>query len=117
MMSYQDVMIICSDLPVGKPLCMCRRTGMVHLHIHRHPCRNPKYYESSKPFCLFPNAFSMPVTYIRSLSSLFIISKSVGPSADSAICFPCNCLLQRAFYYICSFLFISVVTVAHISSA
>ena len=64
MMSYQDVMIICSDLPVGKPLCMHIGTAMVHLHIFQHPCQNPKYYQSSKPFHLFPNPFSVPVTYI-----------------------------------------------------
>ena len=33
MMSYQDVMIICSDLPAGKPLCMHIGTAMVRLHI------------------------------------------------------------------------------------
>ena len=57
-----DVMIICSVLPVGKPLCMCIGTTLVHLHICWHPCQNPKYYESSKSLCLFPYPIFMPVT-------------------------------------------------------
>ena len=62
MRDSHDIMIICSDLPVGKPLHVCIRTAMVHLHIHQHPCWDPKYYESSKPLCLFPNPIFMPVT-------------------------------------------------------
>ena len=62
MMSYHDVMIVCSDLPVEKPLCMHIGTAMVCLHICRHPHWNPKYYKSSKPLCLFPNLIFMPVT-------------------------------------------------------
>ena len=64
-MSYRDVMILCSDFLVGKPLCMCIRTAMVHLHICQHPHQNPKYYESSELLHLFPIPFSIPVTYIR----------------------------------------------------
>ena len=45
--SHNDVVIICSDLLAGKPLCMHIGTTSVHLHIHQHPCWNPKYYESS----------------------------------------------------------------------
>ena len=58
-----DVMIVCSDLPVGKPLHMPTRTTDIHLHIHQCPHWNPKYYESSKPLHLFPYPNSMPVTY------------------------------------------------------
>ena len=64
MTSYQDIMIVCSDLPAGKPLHMCIGTAMVHLHICQHPCQNPKCYKSSEPLHLFLNPFSMPVTYI-----------------------------------------------------
>ena len=38
-----DIMIICSDLPAGKPLCLHIGTAAVHLHICQHPCQNPKY--------------------------------------------------------------------------
>ena len=62
MMSLHDIMIICSDLPVGKPLHMCIGTAMVSLHICRHPCWNPKYYKSSEPLHLFPDLIIMPVT-------------------------------------------------------
>ena len=62
MMSYPDVMIICSDLPVGKPLHMHIGTAMIRLHIHWHPCQKPKYYKSPEPCCLFPNLISVPVT-------------------------------------------------------
>ena len=55
-------MVVCSDLPVGKPLCMHTRTADVCLHIHWHPHWNPKYYESSEPLCLFPDPIFMPVT-------------------------------------------------------
>ena len=58
-------MIICSDLPAGKPLHMHARTTDVHLHICQHPCQTPKYYKSSKPLCLFPNPNFMPVTYLQ----------------------------------------------------
>ena len=47
-------------------------SGKTTVHVHWncqcssahlwHPHWNPKYYESSKPLCLFPNPFSMPVT-------------------------------------------------------
>ena len=57
-----DIMIICSDLPMGKPLCTHIGTAMVCLHICWHPCWNPKYYESSEPLRLFPNLIFMPVT-------------------------------------------------------
>ena len=70
---YQDIMIACSDLPVGKPLCMCIGTAMVHLCIHGHPHQNPKYYESSEPFHLFPNPFSVPVTYMKLIGSVINI--------------------------------------------
>ena len=60
-------MIVCSDLPVGKPLCICIGTTMVCLHICWCPCQNPKYCKSSEPVHLFPNPFSMPVTYILEL--------------------------------------------------
>ena len=46
MMSFHDVMIVCSDLPVGKPLHMHIRTAAIHLCICWHPCQNPKYYKS-----------------------------------------------------------------------
>ena len=62
MTSYHDIMIVCSDLPVGKTLCMCIGTTMAHLHICQCPHQNPKYYESSEPLCLFPNLIFMPVT-------------------------------------------------------
>ena len=61
-MSYQDVMIICSDLPAGKLLHMYIGTTMFHLHICWHPHQNPKYYKSPEPLHLFSNPFSMPVT-------------------------------------------------------
>ena len=37
-----DVMIVCSDPPVGKPLHMYIRTANIHLHIHQHLCQNPQ---------------------------------------------------------------------------
>ena len=39
------VMIVYSDILVGKPLHMCIRITAVHLHICQHLCWNPKYYE------------------------------------------------------------------------
>ena len=61
MTSHIDVMIICSDLPAGKPLHMCTGTAMVCLHICQCQCHNPNYYESSEPLHLFLNPSSMPV--------------------------------------------------------
>ena len=40
-----NIMIICSDLPVGKPLHMHIGTAMVHLCICQCPHQNPKYYK------------------------------------------------------------------------
>ena len=62
MASPHDVMIICSDLPAGKPLCMHAQTANVCLCICQCPPQNPKYYKSSEPLCLFPNLNSLPVT-------------------------------------------------------
>ena len=39
-MSFYDVTIICSDLLVGKPLCMHRGDAIVHLNICQHHCWN-----------------------------------------------------------------------------
>ena len=42
MTSWNDVMIVCSNPPVGKPLCMHIGTADVCLHIHWHSCQNPQ---------------------------------------------------------------------------
>ena len=83
MMSYHDIMIICSDLPVGKPLHMCIGTAMVHLHICQHPSQNPKYYKNSEPLWLFLNPIFVPVTLPQVFqgtlipeSNLFTFSKT-----------------------------------------
>ena len=41
MMTHHHVMIICSNLPAGKPLHMHIGTAMVHLQICWHPHWNP----------------------------------------------------------------------------
>ena len=41
-MSYHDIMIVCSNLLAGKPLCMHIGTAMVHLQICQHPRQNPQ---------------------------------------------------------------------------
>ena len=41
-MSFYDVMIICSTLSMGKPLHMCRGNDIIHLHICHHHHWNPQ---------------------------------------------------------------------------
>ena len=94
MTSYQDIMIICSDFPVGKPLCMHIGTVMVCLHIHQHPHQNPKYYESSKPLSLFPYPFSMPVTLIYTMRYSLLIYVLVNRSIL------CNCRIEADNHYL-----------------
>ena len=66
--SHHDVMIVCSNLPVGKPLCMCIGTAMVCLQICRHPCQNPLLLQRLQTLSSLFNSFSVPVTYSLYLS-------------------------------------------------
>ena len=56
-----DVMIVCFDLPAGKPLCMCTRSTTIRLHICRHPHQNPKLLQ------MHPNLFMFSLTQILCL--------------------------------------------------
>ena len=51
-----DIMIICSDPPVGKPLHMHIRTTNIHLCICQHPCQNPQI------LWMHPNLFVSSLT-------------------------------------------------------
>ena len=61
-MSHNDVMVICSILPVGKPLCMHIETAMVHLKIFQPPRQNPLLLQKLQTSLSLFNPFSMPVT-------------------------------------------------------
>ena len=65
-MSFHDITIICSDLPVGKPLHMCIRIANVHLCICQHPCQNPQILR------MHPNLFISSLTWILHLWHIYI---------------------------------------------
>ena len=60
--SHYDVMIVCSNLPVGKPLHMHIGTAMVHLQICQCPHQNPLLLQRLQTSPSLFNPFSMPVT-------------------------------------------------------
>ena len=61
MMSFHDIMIVCSDLPAGKPLHMCIRIATVCASAGIH-ARTPNTMNASEPHCLFLNPIFTPVT-------------------------------------------------------
>ena len=63
-MPHNDVMIVCSILPMGKPLHMCIGTAMVCLQICQHPHWNPLLLQKLQTSSSLFNPFSMPVTHI-----------------------------------------------------
>ena len=60
-MSFYDIMIICSTFSVGKPLCMHRGNAIIHLHIWQHHCQNPQL------LLLHPNLIIFSLTHILCL--------------------------------------------------
>ena len=62
MMSHSDIMIVCSIFPVGKPLCMCIQTTIVHLQICQCPHWNPLLLEKLQTSSSFFKPISVPVT-------------------------------------------------------
>ena len=64
MTSLNDIMIVCSIILVGKPLCMCRQSTNSCLHTHWHPCQLTVLTESTKCHRFVSKPIFMPVTYI-----------------------------------------------------
>ena len=65
MTSYNDVTIVCSINLVGKPLHMCRRTAIAHLHTCQHPCQiNQKLWRFQTSLSLFQTLFHACDIYI-----------------------------------------------------
>ena len=61
-MSHHDIIIVCSNLPAGKPLCMHIGTAMVHLQICQHLHWNPLLLQRLQTLSSLFNPFSVPVT-------------------------------------------------------
>ena len=64
MTSPHDVMIVCSIILAGKPLCMHRQSAMVHLCFHQHPHQLTVLTESSECHRFVSEPVFVPVTYI-----------------------------------------------------
>ena len=60
--SLNDVMIVCSVILAGKPLCMCRRSANGRLHTCRHPCQLTVLTESTECHHFISKPIFMPVT-------------------------------------------------------
>ena len=61
---FNDVMIVCSIILVGKPLHMHRRSADGHLCTHWHACQLTILTESMKCHHFISKPVFMPVTYI-----------------------------------------------------
>ena len=64
MMLLNDVMIVCSVILAGKPLCMHRSSANGCLHTHQCPCQLTILTESTKCLHFVSRPIFMPVTYI-----------------------------------------------------
>ena len=116
MMSLNDVMNICSTILVGKPLCMCRRTAMVHLCTCQHPCQITICYESLVWFGFLSSHFQTHFRacdthththiYIYIYINVFLYMYSClcvyGPNLGFVICI-LHCLAYYTMYILCKF--------------
>ena len=64
MTSPCDVMIVCSIILAGKPLCMCRQSAVVCLHFCQHPHQLTVLTKSSECRHFVSEPIFVPVTYI-----------------------------------------------------
>ena len=78
-MSFYDVMIICSTLLVGKPLCMCKGNAIIHLHICWHCHQNLQLLP------LHPNDIIFSLSWISCLW-------------HSPLVFQCSLVLESEIY-------------------
>ena len=65
-MLFDDIMIVCFDPLVGKPLHMCTRsTAVLFAYLPASMPESLITINASRPLCLFLNPNSVPVTYIQ----------------------------------------------------